>query len=306
MTTLLALSLSLLLAQDYSTGATAPAPDMATVRDLYASASYEEALTRLNSLERGVAVEQVEQYRALCLLGLGRTGDAERALERMVIAKPLYKIEGADISPRLISMFREVRQRLLPSTARELYERGTANFDSKHFDDAAANFQTLISLLDDDDLASQSAMFADMRRLSDGFLKLAKVEIAAAEEARAKAVAAARAAAEAKAAAAAAPPPKTVFSADDAEVVPPVELERHMPAWNPPTQLAAAREYSGVLEIVVDEKGRVERASLLRSVAPFYDTQLLEMATSWKFRPAMRDGQPVKYVKTFEIVRSRP
>ena len=58
------------------------APDLANVRDLYAAASYAEALEVLGGVEGTDNTEVVEQYRALCLLGLGRTADAEKALER--------------------------------------------------------------------------------------------------------------------------------------------------------------------------------------------------------------------------------
>src|SRR6185503_2392006 len=61
------------------------APDLANVRELYASASYAEALEVLGSLESTDNTEVIEQYRALCLLGLGRTADAEKALERIVV-----------------------------------------------------------------------------------------------------------------------------------------------------------------------------------------------------------------------------
>src|SRR5687768_14198118 len=92
----------------------AAAPDLAEVRELYASASYEEALAAIDTLEAPNQIEAVEQLRALCLLGLGRTKEAERSLERIVVAKPLYSIPD-DASPRLVSLFKEVRKRSLPT-----------------------------------------------------------------------------------------------------------------------------------------------------------------------------------------------
>ena len=59
----------------------AAAPDLAEVRELYAAASYEEALAAIDTLEAPNQIEAVEQLRALCLLGLGRTKEAERSLE---------------------------------------------------------------------------------------------------------------------------------------------------------------------------------------------------------------------------------
>src|SRR5262245_5887563 len=79
------------------------APDLANVRELYASASYAEALEVLGALEGADNTEVVEQYRALCLLALGRTTDAERALERIILRRPLYVVPAADVSPRLVT-----------------------------------------------------------------------------------------------------------------------------------------------------------------------------------------------------------
>ena len=105
--------------------------DLTAVKELYASASFEEALTRLATIEEQVGIEQTEKYRALCLLGLGRTNEAQQSLERMVVANPLYLIPDAEVSPRLVSMFREVRKRLLPAAARDLYLEAKTNFDAK-------------------------------------------------------------------------------------------------------------------------------------------------------------------------------
>ncbi len=116
------LVLALVVAQAGLTGA--PPSDLAAVRQLYASASYEEALSRLSGLGGTSDIQQVEQYRALCLLGLGRTAEAEQALERLVDGNPLYTIADADVSPRLVSMFHEVRRRLLPGTTKDSVRQG--------------------------------------------------------------------------------------------------------------------------------------------------------------------------------------
>ena len=71
------------------------APDLALVRELLASASYAEALEVLGSLESADNAEVVEQYRALCLLGLGRTADAERARVIGVVAHDAAQIAAA-------------------------------------------------------------------------------------------------------------------------------------------------------------------------------------------------------------------
>src|SRR5712692_2991991 len=85
---------------------TAVAQDSLTAaRDLYASAAYEDALVLLNRLrfaDRSIdETRTIEQYRAFCLLALGRADDAERAIEAVVTAEPSYHASGADMSPRV-------------------------------------------------------------------------------------------------------------------------------------------------------------------------------------------------------------
>ena len=301
--------LSLALTLAWFTTQDAPATsagDLTDVKRLYASASYEEALARLSVLESAadVELEQLEQYRALCLLGLGRTDEAQQSLERMVTETPLYTIPEADVSPRLVEMFRSVRKRLLPDTARSLYARGKASFDQKRYSAASADFTELLSILDDPDMGSSAAALQDMKMLSEGFQQLAEAQVAAEAKARAEAQAQARAAAMTAATPARAVQPAVplVYAEGDAGVKPPVEIERRMPAWNPPTQLARTIQYRGVLEVVIGEKGTVDSAILRDSVAVFYDDELLAAAMDWRFQPATRNGDPVKYRKLLEIV----
>jgi TonB family protein len=63
----------------------------------------------------------------------------------------------------------------------------------------------------------------------------------------------------------------------------------------------AARTYQGHLRIVIDETGRVESAALVRPFLPGYDEILVEAARAWQFRPATKDGVPVRYAKIFTI-----
>jgi TonB family protein len=62
-----------------------------------------------------------------------------------------------------------------------------------------------------------------------------------------------------------------------------------------------SRNYQGHLRVVIDESGRVESASLVRPFLPGYETQLVEAARGWQFRPATRNGVPVRYARIFTI-----
>ena len=73
-----------------------PEPLEARVRQLYAAAEYEQALSILGNAE----APAVQQYRALCLLALGRQEDAKGVLEALVAASPEFTIPAEDMPPR--------------------------------------------------------------------------------------------------------------------------------------------------------------------------------------------------------------
>ena len=100
---------------------------LSAAKDLYASAAYEDALSTLTRItEAGSTAQeiarQVDEYRAFCLYALGRTGEAESVAESMLRKDPLMKLDAADVSPRLESMFSNVRKRLL-DYSREEFDR---------------------------------------------------------------------------------------------------------------------------------------------------------------------------------------
>src|SRR5262245_26683923 len=126
------------------TAASAAAQDsIAAARDLYASAAYEDALAILNRLpESGRPVDEartIEQYRAFCLLALGRTAEADRAIETVVAAEPMYR-PSTDLSPRVRAAFSDVRRRVLPNIIQQKYAIAKAAYDKKSFAEAAAGF----------------------------------------------------------------------------------------------------------------------------------------------------------------------
>ena len=257
--------------------------------------------------------------RALCLLGLSRTVDAERAVERLIMEHPDYVLPEAEVSPRLFTMFVETRQRVLPAAARQRYTEAKAAFDRRQFGLAARAFREVQTLLADPAFTAEVDGLRDLRVLSEGFLSLADEEVTKAEMARLQPVSAPAAAppaapAPAVAAASALTTPSPVadapavsamiYSDAHADVTPPVDISRRLPAWNPPPALART-EFHGVLEVIVDESGAVASADLVESVNPVYDQSLVDAAKRWRFRPATKEGTAVRYRKTFEIVLNR-
>src|SRR5438477_4357780 len=78
---------------------------LATARDLYSAAEYEDALMLLNRLRSAQHAPEdgktIDQYRAFCLLALGRASDAEQAIAAIVLAEPSFQPSRTDVSPRI-------------------------------------------------------------------------------------------------------------------------------------------------------------------------------------------------------------
>jgi TonB family protein len=299
--TIVAVVLWTLVAQ---AGATAPAKpaagDLAAAKALYASGDYEEALNNLSAIKAEDSVDEVEEYRSLCLLALGRTAEAQRSLERLVTRSPLFKMSEADVSPRLISIFHDVRRRILPGTVRDLYAKAKTNFEQGKYDVAKPQFEDLMTLLADDDLAEDAASLADLKMLSDGFLKLATAQLAAKSEA-AKATPTPTPKPAASEEAPPSAPSDRTYGMEDKEVTPPVDVKCPMPEWHPVTP-AQMHDFHGVLRVIINTEGKVESVSIVTAGHPAYDPLLLASAKDWQYRPAMRDGQPVRYQKLIPFV----
>ena len=285
-----------------ATISTRAAGDFESAKALYAAASYEEALTSLDQLEGNADPVQVNQYRALCLLALGRARDAEAPLQKIVAANPMYALPAAEVSPRLVDLFRDVRKRTLPTAARQLYSKAKSSYDAKDLADASAQFKTLLSVLADPDVSDRSADLADLKDLAEGFLALADAQLAAVKPPTPAPAAAAPAVVANTATAAAKPSEPRIYSPDDSGVRPPIELARSMPRWVPNGAMPRLTTFKGVLKLVIDEQGLVESASLLTPVYPTYNPELLKSTKNWRYQPATLNGVPVKYTTTLEIV----
>ena len=270
---------------------------LTTAKSLYQSASYQDALAALSNLPTGANPDEADKYRALCFLGLNRAQDAEHALEQLVTRRPLYKLDPFD-SPKLVATFRDVRTKVLPSVARTLYGTAKASFDANKWGAASAQFNDLLALLSQPEVADQPAL-ADLKLLADGFAKLSSQQLKA-QQSEAPRPIIERPRVEQSAEPKPAVNAQRVFGVDDMDVVGPVTVSQVMPNWSPlPTD---PRTFSGVIEIVIDERGAVVSAGILQSVSPSYDRSLLAAARRWQYRPALMNGQPVKYRKVVGVV----
>jgi TonB family protein len=272
--------------------ATASAQDaLGSVRDLYASASYEEALSALGRLKAdGPAVTglEIDRYRVLCLMALGRGSEADSVIEAIVAADPLYVPSAADAAPRVRTAFNAVRQRVLPGVARSLYIEAKAAFDRKAYADAVNALEKTVRVIDTIEAPVKDEL-SDLRVLASGFLDLSRA--ASAPPAPAAALATAKPE----------PPAAPIAPALPANT-PLVVLKQDLPPL--PFSIASLGngEYRGVVEVQIDERGNVTNAKLIQSVQAIYDPILLSAVRSWKYEAPRIAGRPTATVKRVEIV----
>ena len=279
-----------------ASGAFAQEGDLAAARELYASASYDDALAVLNRLRAADhpagQSRAIEQYRAFCLLALGRAADAQQAIEAVVVAEPSYQPDENDVSPRVRTAFADVRRRMLPTIIQQKYAQAKIAFDRKDFKAAASGFSQVLVTMADPAVAAEAARppLSDLRTLAVGF-----------EELSAKAAAPPPPVAPAPPVPVAAQPPPPaaipVYSGDDRNVIPPSVIIQTLPQF--PGSVIAPR--FGVLEVLIDESGEVESAVMTQSVTSGYDRLVLAATRSWRFKPASANGVAVKYRKVVQI-----
>jgi TonB family protein len=320
------------------------APDLVAVQALYVAADYEGALRLLAKAEPGDNAVKADEYRALCLLALGRSGEAARSVEQIFARDPLYAADPSTVSPRMVSLVADVRQRLLPVLARNLYALARKNIEHREFEAAVAQLTEMMAVVE---AAGPGAGLTDLRVLGGGFLDLARKELAGAVTAPAGSSATAAPApvsgssvpadrfpstamptavyseflklAEGQTTAARTPPavaPATDSGApmmvrpdiytDADRIQPPVPMQREVPRWVPPDEAARQATHRGEVELLIDEEGTVETARIVESVHSAYDAALLEAARKWRYRPATRNGQPVRYRLVTPVVLRPP
>ncbi len=87
--------------------------------------------------------------------------------------------------------------------------------------------------------------------------------------------------------------PVVVFTAADTSVTPAVIVRPVLPKDPPPN---VPPEQIGTIDVWVDERGDVTRVKLISPANRFHERMLVSAAKMWKFRPAYKDGRPVRYI----------
>ena len=250
----------------------------------YAAASYEEALSTLTRVDVAPPANkvEVEQYRAFCFIALGKMPEAERAVAALVASDPKYVPSPTVASPKVLQLVSDMRRKELPGVARRLLEDGRAAFKDKQFARAHQTFDLLVQLLDDPALKGRPEN-EDMRVVAEGFFALAD---------------------------AASAPPAPAVPAETAVrttgtgtglLEPPIVIQQSLPEWSPPDDLAASRDYVGAIKVTIGSDGKVKAAAIEKATYPTYDARLLQVARTWLYKPARRNGEPVESEKIIAI-----
>jgi hypothetical protein len=284
---------ALLISVACSVTAYAADASLAAARDLYVSASYDDALAMLGTLSNGQKSleerQSIDLYRTLCLFALGKTTEADKVIEAMLLRDPLYRAGDEELSPRVETAFQTARRRILPSVIQQKYAEAKAAFDKQEWATASTGFADVLKSIGDPDIASAAGAppLSDIKTLSAGFRDLAvkstpppapapKVVAEVAKPVR---------------------PVKAVYAAEDRDVLPPVAVVQRVPKY--PANVT--RPLQGVLQFVIDEDGAVQTPTMPVSIDMSYDGMVISAAKKWQYTPATLDGKPVKYMKRLTI-----
>ena len=275
------------------------ADNLSAARDLYSAAAYEDALVLLDQLRTSANqpedVRLIEQYRAFCLLALGRTDQAERVIEAIVLADPSFEPSASEVSPSIRTAFRDARRRMLPAIIQRSYTNAKAAFDGEAFALAADLFQQVLNMFADPQVAPLAGQppLSDIRILATGFHDLSVKAAAPLPSQPSMPV-------EPEPEQPAVPAPLRVYGPEDTNVVPPVIVRQSLPPF--PSNLIGK---GGTLEVVIDEEGAVEAVTMRTSLNPSYDRLAVAAAREWEYKPALKDGVPVKFRKVVQVLVKR-
>lgn len=266
-------------------------------KELYRSAAYDEALGVLDTI-RAIAPSpealEVSEYRVFCLVALDRKDEARTAIAALISANPFYELSETQASPRVRTVFKDVRKSLLPSLVQSAYADAKAAFDRKD-PQSASGFERVLTLLRDPDLASNTDL-GDLAVVAAAFRDLSAARELAAAAPPPAAPPSARDNSR-REPVAAKPAEPAVYRDGTPNLVPPAVISQTMP----PTHLAERRLWTGAIEVLIDETGKVLSARMVMPVQPTYDRQLLQAALNWKYRPATKDGMPARYIKIINV-----
>ena len=208
------------------------------------------------------------ERRATALIAQGQTAEASMVFDALLTSNPMYEPKPSELTPEALATFRASQRQLLPGIAQRDYDRGRAALTSGDPDRALSLGKEAIGIID--------------RRLADPAPQLRAQVQSLVDEATAATVAA----------------DEILYSPSDKGIVPPRELSRGFPASTP---IGVPPHRVGTLEMIIDKEGGVEFVKLNTPLNRYHERMIVSAAKAWRYRPATRNGRPVRYRITVKI-----
>ena len=216
----------------------------------------------------GDSLEAAER-RAAGLLAAGRADEAAMIFDYIVMRSPLYQLDPAHSSPEALSAIRSSKRVLLPALARRHYQAARVAFDAGDYSLAIAEGERAVALLNDADIGAAPA---DLSVDVPNLVALASA-VRSAEEER-------------------------VYTIADPGVTPPRPLGRQL---STASLSRRSLQPTGRLEILVGRSGRVEAVKLDTPSNGYHDRMMVSAAKAWHYKPALRNGKPVRFSLVMSI-----
>jgi TonB family protein len=83
-----------------------------------------------------------------------------------------------------------------------------------------------------------------------------------------------------------------IYTAADRDVTPPRPLGHQLPIVGLP---GVSSPVTGRLRILVDRSGQVETVIVDTPANGFHDRMIVSAAKAWRYKPALRNGKPVRF-----------
>jgi tetratricopeptide (TPR) repeat protein len=251
---------------------------LAKAKALYDAAAYEEALTVLGPAQ----APEAQQYKALCLLALGRSQDAAGAVETLVSTQPTFEPSAEDVPPRFVTLVSQAKRKLLPAIARRTFAEARDQFKNGAREEALHKFD-LVVLLASSSPFKETSDAEDLRTLSSGFIELARASEPVKQEVKAQEPRVVQ------------PPPPAVVP----EVIQPVALRQVIPPV--PTDVTGRAGPSASVRVEIGVDGKVTVATIQQSAHPLYDQLLVQAARQWTYTPASLNGRAIPSEKIVTV-----
>jgi len=204
------------------------------------------------------------ERRAVGLLAAGNADDASIMFDAIVMRNPFYQLDPSRSSPEALAALQSSKRILLPVLARRLYEDARAAYEAGDFTKAIAAGGRALALLNS--LDPNEPAPRDLETEATNLVALATAARTAEED--------------------------TIYSIGDTGVTPPRPLSRQLAAT---VLLRRSTPPTGRLEILVGRSGRVEIVRLDTPTNGYHDRMIVSAVKAWRYKPALRNGKPVRF-----------